>query len=489
MKNIETFSSENGIKYLFDGATSLIVPVSDELYEKVKKETDLDRNAIYDLADDNLKAIMEKWNIFKEVPTFDLDTDFIKKQINEYPFPQIVLGVTEDCNLRCKYCIFSGKYFDMRTHSAKKMSLETALKSVDYYISYVNESMQYAPEKQSVISFYGGEALLELSLIKKVVDHVKEKKFKTMYALTTNGTLLTKETVKYLVDNDFLVSISLDGSPTNHNRNRVFSNGHGSYKSAYSGLLRLKKEIERQGKESKLPILILTCYDDKTDMIELNDYFNEHKDDLMTLGGRASEIIPLDGERKSNPSMTRLFQEYLSSILEEGPESERYFSERIFGTLFKMLYTRNISPYGDPYCSKLSNSCVPGGKFFVDTTGNFHMCERINYNFCIGNCETGLDYEKVKEVLTKWETAVSNHCKDCGYKPICGICCAGCAKDDEFDINKACNNGKRKDSFTKQLSLLFSLLEKNPETFRFFTSNQDLIHERYKEYWKAMNSC
>lgn len=42
MKNIETFSSENGIKYLFDGATSLIVPVSDELYVKVKSETELD---------------------------------------------------------------------------------------------------------------------------------------------------------------------------------------------------------------------------------------------------------------------------------------------------------------------------------------------------------------------------------------------------------------------------------------------------------------
>ncbi|MCP4213827.1 MAG: hypothetical protein GY765_04180 [bacterium] len=38
----------------------------------------------------------------------------------------LVLNITEECNFRCKYCSFSGKYHSTRSHGSQKMSLTTA---------------------------------------------------------------------------------------------------------------------------------------------------------------------------------------------------------------------------------------------------------------------------------------------------------------------------------------------------------------------------
>jgi len=40
----------------------------------------------------------------------------------------ITFSVTEECNLRCKYCYMTGK------NSVKKMSFETAKKAIDYIL-------------------------------------------------------------------------------------------------------------------------------------------------------------------------------------------------------------------------------------------------------------------------------------------------------------------------------------------------------------------
>ncbi len=45
---------------------------------------------------------------------------------------QLVIDLTNQCNMRCKYCIFSGKY----TYRDKTISRETAIKAVDYFIKH-----------------------------------------------------------------------------------------------------------------------------------------------------------------------------------------------------------------------------------------------------------------------------------------------------------------------------------------------------------------
>lgn len=62
-----------------------------------------------------------------------------------------------------------------------------------------------------MISFYGGEPLLEMKLIHEIIAYAN-KVFKgknIRYNMTTNATLLNDEIVKFLYENDISITISL----------------------------------------------------------------------------------------------------------------------------------------------------------------------------------------------------------------------------------------------------------------------------------------
>ena len=150
---------------------------------------------------------------------------------------QLILQVTQQCNLRCAYCAYSGIYEGHRVHQNKRMSFELAKRGIDFFI-------KHSREKDSIdIGFYGGEPLLEFDLLKKCTEYARglvEGKELT-FGLTTNGTLLKDEIAEYLVENDFRIGISLDGPKREHDINRRFANGKGSFDTIIQNVKRLKK--------------------------------------------------------------------------------------------------------------------------------------------------------------------------------------------------------------------------------------------------------
>lgn len=103
------------------------------------------------------------------------------------------------------------------------------------------------------IAFFGGEPLLNMHLIKYVIKYTKQieeksnKKFS--FCMTTNGTLLTSEIEKYLLDNKVSIQISFDGNKEIQDKNRFFANGKGSYDLVVEKTkkLRDKKQISCRG--------------------------------------------------------------------------------------------------------------------------------------------------------------------------------------------------------------------------------------------------
>lgn len=45
----------------------------------------------------------------------------------------LMLQVTQQCNLRCEYCAYSGMY-DNRVHSNKRMDFKLAKKAIDFLL-------------------------------------------------------------------------------------------------------------------------------------------------------------------------------------------------------------------------------------------------------------------------------------------------------------------------------------------------------------------
>ena len=91
--------------------------------------------------------------------------------------------ITQQCNLRCSYCYIGKKN--------AVMSLETAE-------SIINNIFAHTPsEKKIDIDFFGGEPLLEFSLIKKIVSliegHPSYAPDRVELDVVTNGTIFSDE--------------------------------------------------------------------------------------------------------------------------------------------------------------------------------------------------------------------------------------------------------------------------------------------------------
>lgn len=131
------------------------------------------------------------------------------------------LCLTHDCTLRCNYCYAGRKY----KHA---MSKETAQKAIDICLA---EAKRVG--KGLDLSFFGGEPLLEWDLLQWCYEYLEAHKdglvVPPRYGITTNGTLLTPQRLNWLAERDFLIGISIDGSPAMHNANRCYADGSGSH--------------------------------------------------------------------------------------------------------------------------------------------------------------------------------------------------------------------------------------------------------------------
>ncbi|MBR5213533.1 MAG: radical SAM protein [Akkermansia sp.] len=143
------------------------------------------------------------------------------------------LCLTHDCTLRCKYCYAGRKY----RHA---MTRETAQKAIDISLAEAKRVGRGLD-----LSFFGGEPLLEWELLQWCFEYLESHEegliVQPRYGITTNGTLLTPERLEWMAERDFLIGISIDGSPTMHNTNRCYADGQGSHEAVARAVALLDK--------------------------------------------------------------------------------------------------------------------------------------------------------------------------------------------------------------------------------------------------------
>ncbi|MDI6738545.1 MAG: radical SAM protein [Nanoarchaeota archaeon] len=333
----------------------------------------------------------------------------------------LVLNCTESCNLRCGYCIFSGNYEGERVHSGKRMSEETASKAVDYFLSKSSE--------RPYILFYGGEPLLETGLIKTVVEQARQEKA-AMFGMTTNFTL-AGDYLRFLAENDFLLTVSLDGPKELHDRWR----GKGTHEKIMANLKRLENEYPEYFHKR----LALSVTMAEPNLEEIRNYFvSEPLLSLLPVRLQSVELNQLanndikdkwteEARTKARNAYWDAAEEYCSCIASSKEPSS--FDKALFDLPLYRIYSRkigrvsgNIFPQG---------MCVPGArKLFVDIKGDFYMCEKIGGKLRIGNAEEGISLQESKQALGDYCGIRNQACKECWTFRDCPSCAVG-AKDKE----------------------------------------------------------
>ena len=81
----------------------------------------------------------------------------------------ITFIVTKDCQLACKYCYLVGK------NTKERMSWDVAKQAIDYILDKeYDDCFNY---ESVVFDFIGGEPFLEIDLIDKICDYIKQAAF------------------------------------------------------------------------------------------------------------------------------------------------------------------------------------------------------------------------------------------------------------------------------------------------------------------------
>jgi len=398
---------------LFQGKNSVLYGSESKsvLYEKLS-------NTIHTGKRERLNGLQKRIEEVNYKPIFETSS---LKRMQDDPLSILFLEITEQCNFRCSYCIYSENYPNERIETSKNMSFDTAKKAVDGLVPLSKNNV--------MIGFYGGEPLLNMGLIRQIMNYSKEKfpDKEFGFSMTTNF-FNADRYIQEIVDNGMYINLSLDGPKEIHDECRRTKNGKPTYDKIMSNLRKVE-EYSLGYVDSH--IFILSTCDNPADIPRIIDFFDQNRYFVTHINspdpkGRVNleKRIPLEG------SGINLSKEFMRRILNgEDPKILR----RLFDQDLKSVAVRDGRVM--PQELMLSGSCYPGKKrIFVDVNGNYHPCERFGHRLNIGSVEEGVQQNLVDDTIESFAKIRSELCGECWAQRICSPCLQH-AKDPEGEFS------------------------------------------------------
>lgn len=316
-----------------------------------------------------------------------------------------VFMVTQGCNLACRYC-YGGESGTFGRSG--RMSEETAELCLRCFLSIAGRS-----RLQKVV-FLGGEPLMNLRAVRRVVELWEEWRpqypdRELYFSTTTNGTLLTKETVRFLKDKQIGVTVSIDGPRETHDANRPLRGGRGSWDRVMAGIGLLR--------EQEVPFSVRATLTRQTDMRELHRFFADNDFrieylipvDFPRLERQADYQLDLEDFRRLTGLQQELMREGLRDV-ETGDVGS--FRARQLSMAFHGLRA---------YRSSFPFKCGAGWWIFAfDIDGRIYPCQRFvgHDAHLLGDAGRGIDMERVTAMYRRFLEA-SEGCDSCWAVHLC----------------------------------------------------------------------
>jgi uncharacterized protein len=211
-----TFSLININDILYDVLTKIIDSRS---YESISQDYNIETEAIHQIVSRLNDVLTAEETALNNKISVKKENGANKKSIG-----RITLHVSNDCNLRCKYCYANGGNYNL---PKGLMSYKTANK----FLSFCVDNFDHI----NGIVFFGGEPLLNIKIIDYICNQfhkLKEDKlinYIPNFGIITNGTVMNDKVLSVLKKHIQFITVSIDGSKNVNDYNRQFANNEGSY--------------------------------------------------------------------------------------------------------------------------------------------------------------------------------------------------------------------------------------------------------------------
>lgn len=312
------------------------------------------------------------------------------------------------CNLRCRYCFYHSPNLNKNTDAHGFMKMETAE-------NLIKRAYEYASE-QVVFAFQGGEpTLCGLGFYREFIrmaESLNSKCLQINFSIQTNGIAINEEWAEFLVENKFLVGLSIDGPSRVHNTNRIDASDNPSLKR----VMETKRLFDKY--EVEYNALCVVTSETAKFPIQVYEFFKKQ-------GIQYIQYIPCLDPSEEEPGLHEFsltpddYEKFLKVTFDlwyEDIMAGRITVIRTFDNYIAMMlgYT--------PESCGMSGHCAC--QFVIEADGSVYPCdffvsdENIIGNVSNDTFESIIDSEDVKEFLEKGEK-VNDNCIICRWYFIC----------------------------------------------------------------------
>lgn len=324
------------------------------------------------------------------------------------------IEMTQQCNLRCTYCCYSGNYRDRRAHNAKEISYETLQKTIEYILRHYDKSAE-----EITVCFYGGEALLARKKIEWVIDELLPVfKDKVRFSFSTNGLLLTENTIDWLGNMpNVLVNVTIDGNKYMHDAHRQTVSGSGSYDAIIKNLRLFKAKYLDFYRDNVRFLSTVYSWNEVLKLAEIWD------DEPATEGHypiHISHIIPDFDDETRTYDTWEVKNRFYRQAFEDYKRGNRGILSGCFQKLIDMVDNRNYLKLK----SELKIQTCFQGLFstFINVDGDLYACEKFCGALKVGNVREGLDENKTFSLLQQFTERKNHLCSSCWAQRFCRMC-------------------------------------------------------------------
>jgi uncharacterized protein len=232
------------------------------------------------------------------------------------------------------------------------------------------------------------------------------------YNITTNGILLHKY-LDFLIENNFLIAISLDGNEQ-HNQYRIFQNGLPSFKNVMNNIERM---ISKNKSFFENNVLFNSVLHHKSSITEITNFFKDkfHKTPMI---GSINQL-------SSNTELSMLINNNQAKNKKKFSLSKDK-SDMFTYSIYLSHYNLFFNPVQLTKNQIINGACVPFSKcIFMTAKGLILPCERISHDYAMGEIsgnQIRLDYQHAAGIYNEICQKYKEQCVRCYKAKNCRKC-------------------------------------------------------------------
>lgn len=498
-----------GILYVYDSKSNLLAQVEEneivDLIYSTNKDNlkNNDKNKFSKFYD---KGVFLPGKLEQITPTDDEVNKIFEEDLLDIVPRKFIIEVTQDCNLRCKYCLFSNES-STRSHNVMTMSESMAKKAIDFYFKTYIDTIKNLPENlrkkicslaKPNLSWWGGEPFLNFKLIKTTKKYFESlpwakygiKKNELAYTVVTNLTVFNHEILNFLIDNNVYLFVSIDGGKKEHDFNRVYKNNNGTFEIVSKNLDII---IKNHPNYSKNRVYLQAVKADNIDVKNAAKYIYEN------YTGKVLSCISYQHRHWGDNTPLIQYNEDISSDIKVYNELFAHFEEtseietkkHIETYRDSYLFLRNVinlekhlsfdNPKGTNYHNRFFSCPIGKDGIFCSADGKLHMCNKTDYSLPIGDLDSGIEKNIILEIYRNYFKLLNKNCTSCWAFRFCKMCPAIALEKGKFESIREDYCSITRTELSKQL-YCYIILSNYPKAYNYISKFCNERTEKEKSF-------